>query len=220
VLSAPKPAGERAFFEPRFGYDFGSVRVHTGARAAETAQAVQARAFTVGRDVVFGTGQYAPGTSAGRRLLGHELTHVVQQNKDSRNSCATTIDRKRHEKRAFSSLHKSIEIRHYSPKLMVQADWLDTLWHSSIKMNYLAGRFAEHAIDTIYPQGKLEQTWSDLDPKTKIFLIDRFLSKQIANVEKNFPILKWISGDLWFLIREGITLLCQMSRTEPYRTDS
>jgi hypothetical protein len=75
---APLPAGERAFFEPRFGYDFSSVRVHTGAQAEATAQAAQARAFTVGRDVVFGVGQYAPGTGAGRRLLGHELTHVVR----------------------------------------------------------------------------------------------------------------------------------------------
>jgi hypothetical protein len=75
----PLPAGERRFFEPRFGYDFSGVRVHTGSAAADLASAVQARAFTVGRDVVFGAGQYAPGTDAGRRLMAHELTHVVQQ---------------------------------------------------------------------------------------------------------------------------------------------
>ncbi len=65
--------------EPRFGYDFSKVRVHTDARAAESAQAVNASAYTVGRNVVFGTGQYVPETHEGRRLLGHELTHVVQQ---------------------------------------------------------------------------------------------------------------------------------------------
>ena len=65
--------------EPRFGHDFSGVRVHTDARAAESAWSVNALAYTVGRDVVFGTGQYAPGTSGGRRLLAHELTHVVQQ---------------------------------------------------------------------------------------------------------------------------------------------
>jgi hypothetical protein len=70
---------DRAFFEPRFGHDFSQVRVHTGAKAAESARAVNARAFTVGGDVVFGTGKYAPGTSEGKRLLAHELTHVVQQ---------------------------------------------------------------------------------------------------------------------------------------------
>lgn len=73
------PGTERAFFEPRFGADFSNVRVHTNNRAADTAQSINARAFTSGRDVVFGDGQYSPGTSSGRKLLAHELTHVVQQ---------------------------------------------------------------------------------------------------------------------------------------------
>jgi hypothetical protein len=63
----------------RGGYDFSQVRIHHGAQAAESARAVDARAYTVGRDIVFGAGQYAPHTAAGRRLLAHELTHVVQQ---------------------------------------------------------------------------------------------------------------------------------------------
>ena len=75
----PLPESARAFFEPRFVHDFSGVRVHTGGRAAETAKAINAKAFTVGRDVVFGAGKYAPETPAGRRLLAHELTHVVQQ---------------------------------------------------------------------------------------------------------------------------------------------
>jgi hypothetical protein len=65
--------------EQRFGYDFSRVRVHTDTSAAESARAVSARAYTVGGDIVFGRGHYAPGTSAGKRLLAHELTHVVQQ---------------------------------------------------------------------------------------------------------------------------------------------
>jgi hypothetical protein len=75
----PLHESTRSFFEPRFGQDFSQVRLHTDARAAESARAVNARAFTVGCDVVFGAGQYAPGTSEGRRLMAHELTHVVQQ---------------------------------------------------------------------------------------------------------------------------------------------
>jgi uncharacterized protein DUF4157 len=75
----PLDAATRAFIEPRFGHDFGRVRVHTDARAAESASAVQALAYTVGHNVVFGAGKYAPGTSEGRRLLAHELAHVVQQ---------------------------------------------------------------------------------------------------------------------------------------------
>src|SRR5215218_5922062 len=69
----------RVFMESRLGHDFGRVRVHTDAQAAESARAVNARAFTVGRDVVFGARQYAPATSSGRKLLAHELAHVVQQ---------------------------------------------------------------------------------------------------------------------------------------------
>lgn len=75
----PLDVGTRRFMEPRFGQDFSHVRVHTGGRAAHSAQAVGALAYTVGRDVVFGSGQYAPETPQGRELLAHELTHVVQQ---------------------------------------------------------------------------------------------------------------------------------------------
>lgn len=82
VLRAPgRPldAGAAAFLEPRFGHSFGAVRVHADARAAESAKAVGARAYTVGRHVVFGPGQYRPESDDGRRLLAHELAHVLQQ---------------------------------------------------------------------------------------------------------------------------------------------
>ncbi len=81
-LSSPgsvlNPA-DRAFMERRFGGDFGHVRVHSGAEATAAAASVNANAFTVGHDVVFGAGKYAPGAAAGRRLLAHELAHVVGQ---------------------------------------------------------------------------------------------------------------------------------------------
>jgi hypothetical protein len=75
----PLDLESRAFFEPRFGKDFSQVRLHADARAAESAHAVHARAYTVGQHVVFGRGQYAPHTADGRRLLAHELVHTVQQ---------------------------------------------------------------------------------------------------------------------------------------------
>jgi hypothetical protein len=77
----PLDTATRAFFEPRFGHDFSSVRVHTDARAAASAVAVSALAYTVGNDIVFGTRRYAPEWISGRRLLAHELAHVVQQEK-------------------------------------------------------------------------------------------------------------------------------------------
>lgn len=75
----PLPNSVRDFMEPRFGHDFGRVRVHTGSMASATANSLRARAFTIGRDVVFGHGQFSPGSAEGRRLIAHELTHVVQQ---------------------------------------------------------------------------------------------------------------------------------------------
>jgi hypothetical protein len=75
----PLDSGARAFMEPRFNHDFSRVRVHAGPLAAESARAVGAQAYTVGQDVVFDHGRYAPSTTEGKRLLAHELSHVVQQ---------------------------------------------------------------------------------------------------------------------------------------------
>lgn len=82
VLRSPGQALDdqtRAFMEPHFGHDFGRVRVHTDKRAGESARAVHAQAYTVGRNIVFATGRYSPRSSAGQTLLAHELVHTVQQ---------------------------------------------------------------------------------------------------------------------------------------------
>jgi hypothetical protein len=76
---SPLAPALREQFEPRFGYDFSDVRVHTGPAAAGAAQALGARAFTVGRDVFFGAGEYQPASAQGQRLVAHELTHTIQQ---------------------------------------------------------------------------------------------------------------------------------------------
>jgi hypothetical protein len=75
----PLDAGAQKFFETRFGHDFGSVRVHADAKAAESARAVNAHAYTVGSSLVFAAGRYAPESGTGQKLLAHELTHVMQQ---------------------------------------------------------------------------------------------------------------------------------------------
>lgn len=75
----PLDAETRAFFEPRFGHDFSRVRIHNGADAAESARTINAFAYTVGRHIVFGAGQYTPASRAGRELIAHELTHTIQQ---------------------------------------------------------------------------------------------------------------------------------------------
>jgi len=79
------------FMESRFGRDLSQVRIHTGQRADDAVRAVEARAFAVERDIVFGDGQYDPHGSEGRRLLAHELTHVVQQQQPTPGGEATTV---------------------------------------------------------------------------------------------------------------------------------
>jgi Domain of unknown function (DUF4157) len=76
---APLAPTVRGDFERRFGADFGGVRVHTGGTAAHAARSLDARAFTVRDDIVFGAGEYAPGTASGRKLIAHELAHTLQQ---------------------------------------------------------------------------------------------------------------------------------------------
>jgi Domain of unknown function (DUF4157) len=76
---APLHGGVRALFEPRFGYDFSDVRVHTGEGASGAAMALGARAFTVGDHIFFGRGEYQPASPQGQRLIAHELTHTIQQ---------------------------------------------------------------------------------------------------------------------------------------------
>ncbi len=77
----PLDTATRAWIEPRLGHDFSSVRVHTGSAAAESAEGLNARAYAVGTDVAFAAGEFAPADNAGRALLAHELTHVVQQSR-------------------------------------------------------------------------------------------------------------------------------------------
>lgn len=76
---SPLDGPTRTFMESRLGHDFGDVRIHTGQKADDSARSINAQAYTVGNDVVFQSGKYAPETSSGLHTLAHELTHVVQQ---------------------------------------------------------------------------------------------------------------------------------------------
>jgi Domain of unknown function (DUF4157) len=94
--SQPLDAETRAFMEPRFGHDFSRVRIHTGNQSASSTLAINALAYTVGQHIVFGAGQYEPTSSAGRRLLAHELAHVIQQSGSSvANSCQSAMEQSR-----------------------------------------------------------------------------------------------------------------------------
>ena len=86
----PLSRESRAFFEPRFGRNFENVRIHTDSAAAASARDIRALAYTTGSDIAFGAGRYRPETLEGRRLIAHELTHVVQQ---SSNRVARSVQR-------------------------------------------------------------------------------------------------------------------------------
>ena len=105
----PLPNEARNFYEPRFGYDFSNVKIHTDAVAAKSAQSINAMAYTSGSNIVFNSNQYSPNTDSGKRLLGHELTHVVQQR--SKNS--VNLQRKcesPHDKAVLESAKKRLKI--------------------------------------------------------------------------------------------------------------
>jgi hypothetical protein len=119
----PLTESVRAYFEPRFGQDFGDVRVHKGSQAAASARAINARAYTSGRNVAFGAGEYSPGTTEGKRLIAHELAHVVQQTgsdlsirskpqadvqRDDDNKAPAPGSAKERAKKIYDALHGSI----------------------------------------------------------------------------------------------------------------
>ena len=121
-LSGGKPLNEseKNFFESGIGYDFSKVRLHNDARANESAKSLNALAYTNGNNIVFGPGQYHPGTNAGKKLLAHELTHVVQQSTSDNlqtklvqrySGCSSTQDKSVSDdhKRAREMLGKAID---------------------------------------------------------------------------------------------------------------
>ena len=91
----PLSTSTRAFMKPRFGFDFSKVKIHKDGEAGSLARKLGARAFTVGQDVFFGNHEYQPESQAGRHLLAHELTHVVQQSQTGANQSIGTLKEQR-----------------------------------------------------------------------------------------------------------------------------
>lgn len=124
----PLDTETRAFFEPRFGHDLSRVRIHTDPKSVESAWAVRAHAYTIGRDIVFGSGEFSPRSPVGQRLLAHELAHVIQQGAEStRLGTGVTVPGDAHEREAewvSDAIMRGISIgisRHASPTVARQA---------------------------------------------------------------------------------------------------
>ena len=88
---SPLPSAAKGFMENRFGADFSNVNIHTGSKAQELSHNLNARAFTVGNDIFFNSGQFSPESTTGKHLLAHELTHVIQQGKNANNLVQRSI---------------------------------------------------------------------------------------------------------------------------------
>ncbi len=163
----PLDPATRRSMESRFGYDFSGVRVHDDARAAETATELDAAAFTVGEDVVFGVGRFDPSSPAGRRLLAHELAHVVQQSRGP-GGAGPIVQRRS----IFESLGILLGI--------VEGDWEDRELHEYLDGVMRAGRI-EGSYDSDNKARAIVRRWKsaapgfDLRAPEKILLIREML---------------------------------------------
>jgi hypothetical protein len=152
----------RGFFESRFDRDLGDVRVHNGPDAVESAHALGARAYTWGRDIVFGRGEYLPDTATGKRLLAHELTHVLQQGPQpalvQRSPLSDSV------KAAWDSDHKTETLLARLEQSDVQAAKGDTDVDTMIASE-LAARPDDLWVAQRIRQGELGKTTGVLGPK-------------------------------------------------------
>jgi hypothetical protein len=163
----PLDPSTRRSMEARFGYDFSGVRVHDDARAAATAAGIDAAAFAVGEDVVFGTGRYDPAGAEGRRLLAHELAHVVQASR-GRDPAATTV----HRRSIFESLGILLGLE--------EGTWEDRELHSYLDAVTRSGQIegsydSDNKARAIVRRWKASSPGFDLLPRQKVLLIREML---------------------------------------------
>lgn len=138
----PMESALRQDMEQRFGHDFSQVRIHTGGTAEQSAHDVNAQAYTLGQNIVFGASQFNPQAHEGRKLIAHELTHVVQQS-DQQSAASATIQRKANPRAADNSskeLVGKLKTEHGGAKeklpLTSQVlNWITSLWSDDISPN-------------------------------------------------------------------------------------
>lgn len=172
---SPLPDSTRAFMEPRFGHDFSKVRVHTDSRAADTAQSINAKAFTVGNNIAFNSCQYSPSTISGKRLLSHELAHVIQKSSKSVvrrvSNCTSEL-----EPDQVISEHKidkdTIEKPGDKVKITVKFPCKIRSWVSVIESKDGAQKFKRKIYEK--KSDEIERTWDGkkLSSKVGTFLVD------------------------------------------------
>ncbi|OPY51016.1 MAG: hypothetical protein A4E49_02516 [Methanosaeta sp. PtaU1.Bin112] len=150
----------RNFMEARFGYDFSGVRLHTDSEAARSARSVNALAYTLGKDIVFGKGQYDPRSITGLTLIAHELTHVIQQQQFG-NNLASNEESSEHLSANFKSRDNRIESRCHCPLVKQRTD---TILQRDIDPRY-------RRLLSILSDQRLRQEWHRLEVMLSILRV-------------------------------------------------
>ncbi|OBF33681.1 hypothetical protein A5724_19215 [Mycobacterium sp. ACS1612] len=166
----PLDTATRSYMESRFGQDFGDVRVHTDSTAARSAAAIDAHAYTVGRDIVFGKGRFTPGSHDGRQLIAHELTHVLQQKADS----SANLGHRNHEDRGLSAQRSPIQLSRSNgkpPRFRITPNDMDVL------------------------RGKMLQLYDTISPSTRATLYSyRTVAIALVTDPDGFPTLVYTTA--------------------------
>ncbi len=196
----PLPHSQRAFFEPRFHRDFADVRVHTGPKAVSLTQTLNARAFTVGQDIVFSSNEYAPATPSGQKLLAHELTHVVQQ------SGAKAISRTETSNPPYAS-DSAPRISSLSNLTVPGSDGVaarqvqeERPWYAPVADVVLEAQAVLKALTD--PKYFLGMIWLRLSKTLKLKLIDKAIDAALFLVDV-FP-GRFLIGGIWKFVEVGL----------------
>jgi hypothetical protein len=153
----PLSRAERSFFEPRFGYDFSQVRILTDSRAARMARKVNAKAFTHGQHIVFGAGQYAGSTAAPKRLLAHELTHVVQQRRAAEAQMPAV-------QTWSGAVHRDLT-RRIGAEIIPEKRLVNRLARASVSMDWRISRLARLALPYMMPYLRTNRSLARFPPE-------------------------------------------------------
>jgi hypothetical protein len=193
---------ESSFFEQRFGYDFSCVRLHFGAQAADSARAINAEAYTAGKDIVFGPGRYEPETNAGRQLLAHELVHVIQQDGCNILGARTGIQSTTVQRAA--RLPELIS-QHIPPSTTFKTDSLQDIWHP-IAMEIQEA--VERACEIV---SRTPRSYED--DLYRVLLAENSSNEYKTEVTLNF-FRQWFPGVFYLLDRAYRFELCEIGDPE------
>ncbi|MEM6253778.1 MAG: DUF4157 domain-containing protein [Cyanobacteria bacterium P01_D01_bin.156] len=170
----------RAFMEPRFGADFGGVRVH---ETPDLANAIQAQAFTHGQDIYFNSGKYNPGSSGGKELLAHELTHTLQQSGNQiqcKSSGTTYWEWYQNNKGAYDWRRRALKKRGYKIRRLVRSGSSKSGWEETVPTNITLVR---DVCWSVLPKGK--QKWEGYTSETIVPKLESWLQEEKPRLPYN-----------------------------------